>query len=253
MERKTIIVTGGIGREKNPYEKPTERYQITDWDKFQQGHPEYTVINPEGDGEFTAELVWQMKARGESTWNKFKYRVENISTDNTYMLNGWIYDCRQAYQLITSAGKIGVERKTKEQLEESIYSILDECEVKGFESEWTDKGKASVMIAEFILEREAHQLITPSEKIGVERTPEQYLQIRAQQYADTNNIDGSSCDLKKGFIAGYTARSSEMEKIIKERISHWKSKHKFATALGREIARDVIEELEHVINALTKK
>lgn len=43
----------------------------------------------------------------------------------------------------------------KEQLEDAIYSILEECDVKGFESEWTDKAEASVMIAEFILEREA--------------------------------------------------------------------------------------------------
>ena len=64
--------------------------------------PNPPEVNP---GEVVmAYLQWQMKSRGTNEWNLFpaKYKTEYISSYNTYMLNGWIYDCRQIWILAPS-------------------------------------------------------------------------------------------------------------------------------------------------------
>lgn len=155
MESKKIIVTGGMGREKfqQPIIKGAYGFEgMREAVDAQSMMPEYPVwdkqFTPIGEaftGELNGELVWISYDHNDG------YQEWGISTHpDRDRNNGYI--TKQVWLVDTPAEKIGVERKEQDEIEDAIYGRLDECEVKGFESEWTDKGKAAVMIAEYVIE-----------------------------------------------------------------------------------------------------
>lgn len=65
MESKKIIVTGGIGREVNPY---SHKFSSMEYKEFELNVQSCPVINPKVDGEYTARKIWQMEDPETKEW-----------------------------------------------------------------------------------------------------------------------------------------------------------------------------------------